>query len=287
MTESTPSEPLEEGRTHITAPKPVPEPVKKPGIVGRLARFLLRMLVVIVLGIALGAGLFYGAIDLYRNTLEPLSTVDSRLAELESKLALQSESEQAQVSALQDRVAELEGSATASGETVSEIQAQLGALQSEVDRQGAQIDEFEAVSVRLASLAQDLSALSERVDGVEGVLANEGLPTQRILRDLQLLRVMTLLTRARVSLTHVNLGLAQSDMLAARDILAAVQPVAEETPFPEDANLLQAALERLDGALASVLVNTSITEEELEICWQYLITITAPPSASSADETAQ
>jgi len=287
VTDITSSESPKVEQPQKTVAPPITEPAKKPGIAGRIARFLLRMLVVVVLGIVLGAGLFYGTIDLYRNTIEPLRTVDSRLSELEAKLELQNESTQAQVGALQDRAAELEGSATASGETISEMEAQIGTLQLELEQQNDQITAFKVITDRLASLTQDLSALSERVNGIEGVLASADLPTQRILRDLQLLRAMTLLTRARVSLNQVNLGLAQVDMLAARDILVAVQPGTDETPIPADAPSLRAALERLDSALVSVLTNQALAGEELEICWQYLITITAPPSELPVDGAAE
>ena len=287
MTDIASSESPKIDQPQRTVPPPVPDPAKKPGIAGRIARFLLRMLVVVVLGMALGAGLFYGMIDLYRNTIEPLSTVDGRLTELEAKLELQNETNKAQVRALQARAAELEGSVIISGETISELDAQLGALQLEVDRQNDQITAFTLITDRLANLTQTIDGLSDRVDILEGVLASDDLPTQRILRDLQLLRAMTLLTRARVSLNQVNLGLAQGDMLAARDILATVQPQAGETLIPADAPSLQAALEHLDGALASVLGNQAVAEEELEICWQYLITITAPPSELAVDGAAK
>ncbi len=233
------------------------------------------MLVVIILGIALGAGLFYGAIDLYRNTIEPLRTVDSRLADLQAKLELQEGTTRVQIGDLQDRTAALEGDFTASGESISELDARVGVLRTDLDQQHSDIAALQAVSDRLTSLTQNLDGLSERVMELENLLSSEDLPTQRITRDLQLLRVMTLLTRARVSLNQVNLGLAQGDMLAARDILASI---AVEEDVQVEPPSVTAALARLDAALASVLSNRAVAEEELEICWQYLLALTAPPT---------
>jgi uncharacterized coiled-coil protein SlyX len=264
-----------------------PTPRSGPGLLGRIGRFLLRMLVVLILGIALGTGLFYGAIDLYRNTIEPLRTVDSRLVELEDKLKLQEETARAQVGELQDRTAALEGDLSTSAERISELDARLGVQRAELDQQQSEIAAMQAISDRLAGLTQDLDGLSARVVDLETLLSSEDLPTQRIKRDLQLLRVMALLTRARVSLNQVNLGLAQGDMLAARDILASIA-VEEDVPgSPVQAPSITAALERLDAALASVLGNSTVAGEELEICWQYLLALTAPPEATLTGGTTE
>ena len=259
-----------------------PAPGSGPSLLGRIGRFLLRMLVVIILGIGLGAGLFYGAIDLYRNTIEPLRTVDSRLIELEGKLQLLEETARSQAGELQDRTAALEGELSTSVERISELDAQQGVLRTELDQLHSEIAKAQAISDRLARLAQDLDSLSAQVVDLETLFSSEDLPSQRIIRDLQLLRVMALLTRARVSLNQVNLGLAQGDMLAARDILASIAVEEDALSSAGQAPSMTTALERLDAALASVLGNPAVAGEELEICWQYLIALTAPPTAAPA-----
>jgi len=289
MTEEKP--PVENPQNVESAPA---EPTTKQtpagaGLAGRFGRFLLRSLVVLVLGAALGAGLYFGAIRLYRDAIEPLRTLDSRLEDIQLEIERQATLQAEQTTELRDRMAGLEGRAALLTEQVSELEASLTVQREDLDALQARQGELDSMQSTLDSLQADLGALDDRLQAVEDQVAAEQLPAQQMTRSLQLLQAMTIMTRARLSLTQVNLGLAQADLGAASDILAILVEAAPEgtdaeaAPFPQ---LLEARV-HLDAALANVLARPAVAEDELEIAWKLLVELTNATVDTSAETGGQ
>ena len=191
-----------------------------PGLAGRIGRVLLRLLVAFILGAALGAGIYYGAIKLYRDAIEPLRTLDTRLEDLQLQLDHQAANQQEQMGELRTRLTELEGRAAAITEQLSELEAQVGVQQDDMGALQSQVGDLTQLERRLNALVDDQESLTSRMQELEDLIAGGDLPAERITRNLELLRAMTIMTRARVSLNDLNLGLAQADLGAANDILA-------------------------------------------------------------------
>ncbi|MFN2147583.1 MAG: hypothetical protein ACK2T2_04270 [Anaerolineales bacterium] len=278
MTEELKQESTQPEAAQVDSPADAPELRSGPNLAGRIGRFLLRLLVVVVLGAALGAGLFYGAIRLYRDAIEPLRTLDTRLADLQLQIDRLQETQGEQTADMRDRLTTLEGRMAALNEQVSELEARAGILQEDQNALETRVEDLKPIEAQLDAVAADQETLAMRMQGVEDMVASEELPAQRVARDLQLLRAMTVMTRARLSLSQLNLGLAQADLGAANDILAILvgtgTGVAEGTA-PADSRLVEAS-DHINAALTSVLSRPAVAEDELEIAWKLLIELTAP-----------
>jgi TolA-binding protein len=278
MTEELKQESTQPEAAQVESAADAPELRSGPSLAGRIGRFLLRLLVVVVLGAALGAGLFYGAIRLYRDAIEPLRTLDTRLADLQLQIDRLQETQGEQTADMRDRLTTLEGRMAALNEQVSELEARAGILQEDQNALETRVEDLKPIEAQLDAVAADQETLAMRMQGVEDMVASEELPAQRVARDLQLLRAMTVMTRARLSLSQLNLGLAQADLGAANDILAILvrtgTGVAEGTT-PADSRLVEAS-DHLNAALTSVLSRPAVAEDELEIAWKLLIELTAP-----------
>jgi hypothetical protein len=278
MTEELKQESTQPEAAQVKSAADAPELRSGPSLAGRIGRFLLRLLVVVVLGAALGAGLFYGAIRLYRDAIEPLRTLDTRLADLQLQIDRLQETQGEQTADMRDRLTTLEGRMAALNEQVSELEARAGILQEDQNALETRVEDLKPIEARLDAVAAEQETLAMRMQGVEDMVASEELPAQRVARDLQLLRAMTVMTRARLSLSQLNLGLAQADLGAANDILAILvgtgTGVAEGTT-PADSRLVEAS-DHINAALTSVLSRPAVAEDELEIAWKLLIELTAP-----------
>ena len=249
----------------------------EPSLAGRIGRVLLRLLVVVILGAALGTGLFYGAIRLYRDAVEPLRTLDTSLADLQLQIDQLQASQGQQTTEMRDRMTTLEGTMAGLKEQVSELEARLGILQQDQSALETRVEDLGQIESRLDEFSADQESLAMRMQAVEDMVAGEELPAQRIEQSLQLLRAMTIMTRARLSLNQLNLGLAQSDLGAASDILAILVGTSDgeaEGAAPVDPQLVEAS-DHLQAALTSVLSRPAVAEDELEIAWKLLVELTS------------
>jgi hypothetical protein len=130
------------------------------------------------------------------------------------------------------------------------------------------------LSAQVDAYGLDLVALSEELSGPTSPAA--------LLRELQRLKAMQWLTRARLVLVQNNLGLAQVDLLAARRVLVALQA---ELPTEEGAQIAQVIV-RLDAALGYLPAAPVAAADELEGAWQLLVSDLSPaPAAVPAEET--
>jgi hypothetical protein len=130
------------------------------------------------------------------------------------------------------------------------------------------------LQMRIATLEADqtnqgnsLTDIDSRVQTLEGadLQRNESLVELNYQSDL--LRAMELLSRARLFLYQSNFGLARSDVQAARNVLAGMQPNAPESKQMD----LTEALFRLDLALKNLPDFPVAASDDLDIAWQILM----------------
>lgn len=253
------------------------EPRPRPSLWARLARLLVRLTLVAVLGALLGAAAYFGPPALYRAYIEPVQIHTQRIAELERALgAEQAQSARERVEIL-NRLAAAEGRLTALGEEVAALQDELRTLSGAARTQRAEVT---ALAGRAAALEAELQGTAQALAELQGGLA--GAPAQQLARQVQLLRALDLLTRARLWLMQDNQGLAAEDVRQAREIVAATS---QASP-PEQAAALGLALERLDLALRDLRLSPVVAADDLEIAWRMLLAAAAPPAATPTPETA-
>ena len=127
----------------------------EPSLAGRIGRVLLRLLVVVILGAALGTGLFYGAIRLYRDAVEPLRTLDTSLADLQLQIDQLQASQGQQTTEMRDRMTTLEGTMAGLKEQVSELEARLGILQQDQSALETRVEDLGQIESRLDEFSAD------------------------------------------------------------------------------------------------------------------------------------
>ena len=159
----------------------------------------------------------------------------------------------------------LQASLTSVESALETMRGDLAAMQAGVADLSGQVDEY----------GLDVAALREELGG-------EKSPTV-LLHELQLVKAMELLTRARLVLVQNNLGLAQLDIQAGRRILVDLQA---EVPAHQSEQITK-IVARLDAALDNLPTAPVAAADELEGAWQLLVAglPKEPPVAPATEAT--
>lgn len=205
--------------------------------------FLLRLILVLLILAAIAVAVSYSLPLLYQKYIQPVRDNTSQLEQIKIQLA-QNES------------------------TVTELQTSLESLQTE------QAQHAESIS----SLAGKVQAIEEQIQKHTGTLAaleqmqsltqeeNKALNAE-LTRQVNLMKSMELLSRARLFMYQSNFGLARQDVGIARDLLVTIQPTAPED-FADD---LAEIIHRLDLTLSNLPGFPVAASDDLDIAWQILL----------------
>lgn len=247
----------------------------EPSAARKVVRWIFRMLVVIFLGVALGAGLYYGVRSFYRDAIEPLQTMDQRTREVESKVAELSETVQEDKRSASEGLTDVQGRLAVQAEEIATLTSQLTRLEDQTADQAEALDKVAELRDDLNQIEDDFTALDAQLADLEEVVQAEDLPVEQVQESLQLMRVMILLTRARLWVEQDNFGLAGEDMDAAIGIMNELLIDNTDAEGQPDEALL-AISNQLTLASDNVRDNPALAEEELEIAWKLLFETTAP-----------
>ncbi|MBU1661478.1 MAG: hypothetical protein KKD28_08390 [Chloroflexi bacterium] len=241
----------------------------------------------------LGRGYFMQSVDKNTSQIHDLSIrhdqdnelITQRLADLLVRLnvlEIQSDTDK-------QTIADLQTQLTAAEEALQEQATSLEnvpALQVALDEYGAALTALETwlegYDANLEGLQSDVDNLSQsaEADRAEIQALSEKLQTQDTLvtlrHELELLKAMELITRARVSIGQHNIGLAQDDLQAARELLSALSA---EVPEYQAASLADIIL-RLELAEKNLVEAPDLVDQDLEVAWQLLL-----PGLQSYDST--
>jgi len=245
----------------------------EPSVMGRILRVLFRILVAVVVGLTLGAGLYFGAVRLYREAIEPIQGYEARIGDLERSLDLLSEELETDSSQITTRQVEIEGRLAEQGEAIASVEALVKSAQMDLREQRAILSTVEDMNETLDDLSMALGSISLRVEALEEEIAAGDLPAQRVQGTVVYLRAMTLLTRARIELYRDNLGFAAEQVEAAR---AALSDLVLSDTLSENDELLTTILGRLDLVLQDIRSRPVAAADELEAVWKLFIEATEP-----------
>lgn len=223
--------------------------------VRRFFEFLLRLVaLLIILGI-LGLGLYYGLPLLYQKYIVPV------------------EQNTAGVNELQARQEQLESQ-------VSDLQTKLGtieSLQNQHDQMLNALDgRMDEVETQITAHTQSLAALEQIQSELQ--TQNES-GSVELERQVNLLKAMELMSRARLFMYQSNFGLARQDVQVAHDLLVTVQKDAPEA-LADD---LSSVVLHLGLTLANLPNFPVAASDDLDIAWQILIQ-GLPPTRSGVSE---
>jgi hypothetical protein len=242
-------------------PATPPRTPTSPGFgdrVGRFFGFLLRLVILLFLLGVLSVVLYLTLPWLYQRFIRPVeqNTVDVR--------ELQSRQEQTE-------------------QDLTDLQARLDAMEAGQDQNG---ETFTDLDQRLSDIENEVQARTESLETLEGMVSelegkNEANAAE-LERQINTLKAMELLSRARLSMYQSNFGLAKQDVQIARDLLADVQQAAP----PDETKELDAVILRLDLTLSNLPDFPVAASDDLDIAWQILLgglpkvtpTVSATPS---------
>jgi Skp family chaperone for outer membrane proteins len=273
---------------------------------GKLAKFTLRLLFVVVIGALLGLGIYwaasYGVATVNQQVFQPIQNHTRQLADLDSRYAQEygrlnerTQALQEETQALQDQIGELERQGDATRETLEALESRLttseallAEMQTTLETAQESLDALEneqttlktalepdvaQLKTALAELETAVDALTEdvaqAVDDVEAlsVTVRDEAPLVSVRIEVQLLKAMELLTRARVQLAQDNTGIAKTEVQEARNLLVNLG-----TTLPEDQQkALAAIVQRLELGMANLPNAPRLAADDLEVAWQLLV----------------
>jgi hypothetical protein len=226
---------------------PEPEPVQTGPSFGERVRgffnFLARLLLTLIILGLFGIGLYLLLPLLYQKYILPVQENTTQLQQLSDQ---QLQNQQA-VADLQTRLSALEAEQTRQAESFTDFDQRLSEIETEIA----------ARSESLATLEQMQATLQSHSEATSAELG----------RQINLLKGMELLSRARLFMYQSNFGLAKQDIQSARDLLLTIQPDAPESL----ANDLTAVILRLDLTLSNLPNFPVAASDDLDIAWQILL----------------
>jgi hypothetical protein len=211
--------------------------------VGAFFRFLLRLVFLLILLSLLSLALYLALPWLYQKFIRPVEQNTSQLRELQSR---QAQMEQ-EVADLQTKLGTIETVQNGHDGSLTELDKRLSGIETEI---GAR--------------TQSLTALEKMQSELQ---AQNDANTAELDRQINLLKGMELLSRARLFMYESNFGLARQDVQIARDILAKIQTDAPRSLADE----LEAVLQRLDLTLSNLPDFPVAASDDLDIAWQILL----------------
>jgi len=301
--------------TKESTPSPTPSFGRKLlRALGWLAKFTLRLVFVIVVGALLGFGVYWSASNgvalINRQVFQPIQRHTIRLDDLESRYAQDYQRMNERTQALQERIDTLESRGATMNEALSALQTRLttsetllGEMQTALDaaqenlsaletRQDAfepDITELKTALARLDSALAKLDtamgtlsdAVAQTADDVEtlSITVRDESPLVAVRLEVQLLRAMELLTRARLQLALDNAGLAATEVQEARDLLLAL---AETLPADQQEEI-EAIVLRLELGLANLPDAPRLASDDFEIAWQLLTKGLTSPTLTATE----
>jgi len=311
----------------------VPNNEHAPSFWARLWRFLVRLFFVVLVGIALGAVLYFTIPALYRQYIRPVQEHGVRLDTVETQQDNYQKWVNEQLADYQKRLNSMEAQRDAEKARIAEVQGETDALKASLDSQAAQIvillglqEDFNNLQMELLNSQGDIedlqsaqvkinadlvdkqaeltnlgTALSDQESNLEQlseVVYQEDIRWQALQLDMQMIKVMEFLTRARYYLSAGNTGNASADIQSALDILEIIRtemPGYQVEMIEEITTSLVAAqnslprypviaADRLEGAwqLVIQMVPTAISSISLQITSEITSTVALTPTTTSA-----
>lgn len=238
----------------------------------RIFRFLLRITVVSVFGIILGIGAYLGIPAIYREFVEPVQTNSRQIEIITRELEELKEVLSSQTMTIEEINGMLEGSLAEQRESIAELTAQVVTIDAVVIELEEGAKNFVTMEGRLDMVDDVLQEFGSDLEGFSVKLEETDTPSAKLSRQLQLIKAMELITRARFWFIQDNLGKARDDIQSAKEVVELVQSDGAES----EVEILAGIVERLDQALLAVELTPIVAADDLEIVWQLLILATEP-----------
>ncbi len=224
--------------------------------VGRFFRFLFRLVLLLIFLAVLSMALYFAVPLFYDTFVRPVEQNASQVRELQS---WQEQAEQ-ELADLQTRLETIESVQNQHDQSIDELDQRVIDIEGEITARTESLAALERLQSELEAQNQEIS--------------------EELERQINLLKSMELLSRARLSLYQSNFGLARQDVQIARDLLVDIPP-GDSEPLSAD---LGEVISRLDMTLANLPTFPVAASDDLDIAWQILLA--GKPEESTAVTTA-
>jgi len=261
----------------------------------RVVLFLFRVLLILLIIGALGLALYYGGpvlIDEY--LLKDVKVNNSKIQEINAELTSSSEFFSQRLTDLQTRLETLEIQSDTYAQNINDLQIQFSTSEDTLKDYGASLENLDAIQATLDEHNKTISILEEMIVEYEEKLGEfrseiteidqvldghqeeigmlyfqfEARDTVGTLRqELELLKVMELITRVRVSIGQENFGLAKEDLQVAQGLLTNLRSEVSAN----QAGYLADISQRLALAIKNLTVTPDLVNEDLEVAWTLLL----------------
>jgi F0F1-type ATP synthase membrane subunit b/b' len=212
--------------------------------VGRFFRFLLRLISLLLLLSLLSLILYLTLPWFYQTFIRPVEQNTTQVRELH----LQQKQMKQEIADLQTKLGTLETAQNQHDGSLTDLNKRLSDIETEITARTESLTALEKMQTELQTQNQANSA--------------------ELKRQVNLLKGMELLSRARLFMYESNFGLARQDVQIAHDLLAKIQPEAPQ-PLGDE---LAAVVQRLDMVLSNLPDFPVAASDDLDIAWQILLT---------------
>jgi hypothetical protein len=238
-------------------PQPAPRRSSVGAVVRRFFELLLRLISWVIIFGVFGAALYYGLPMLYQKFVVPVEQNTVQMAELQSQQKLTEQD----VTNLKKQLNTLEAGQSQNVQSLNELDTRLSSIETEI-----------------AAHTKSLAALDEMQTELQ---AQDEATAADLQREINVLKSMELLSRARLFMYQSNFGLARQDVQIARDVLADIE-LEKGDQFADD---VDAVIRRLDLVLTNLPNFPVAASDDLDIAWQILLS-GMPEAPVSTDATA-
>ena len=263
--------------------------------VKRLLIFLARVILIVIIVGVVGIAVYFGApvlIDEY--LLKDVNLNSSKIQEINGDLQSSSDFLTQRLADLQSRIDSLEIQNDTESQNIDTLEAQISVVENSITQQEAFTEQLSTMESSLDEHGSEFLALEDRILNLEEKLSeiqedilslnlsdeeqdlvidsltdddNQDEDFNSIQLELDLLKVMELITRVRVFLGQGNIGLAKSDIQISQEIILDISERASEN---QEAYLSEIS-QRLALASANLSQNPALADEDLEVAWQLLL----------------
>jgi len=212
----------------------------------RIRRFFevfLRLVSWVIIFTVFGAALYYGLPFLYQRFVQPVQQNTAQMVQLQS----QQEQTEQELADLQTRLNALEMGQSQNTDSLTELDNRVDGIETEIEARTQSLSALEKMQSELQAQNEETSAELDR--------------------QINLLRAMELLSRARLFMYQSNFGLARQDVQIANDLLVEIRPDAPQSLAAE----LDAVIHRLELTLSNLPNFPVAASDDLDIAWQILL----------------
>jgi len=235
----------------------------------------LRVIVALMAMVILLLAAYFGVVYLYQQVIQPIQDSGSRMDALETQLQTQRDQIEERLAQFNERLTVLESKSDLRAEDLDELWVEMEALQAAVTDQALDIEKVEQLESAVSYLATQVMAQQMRsltatptptpFDWEE---ANQAYSVEWLRNDVEVLKALLLMDRARADLLQNNPEQAIDQMRAANAVLAALS---ERGGMDPRLVVIPRVTRRLGLALEDASISTVLMAEDLDSAWRLLV----------------